>query len=209
MLQRDKERPSVYAASLTAVSPAVARCWQPGAFRGVSFASAGFFSNKTDICQPDALGNNGLPDDETCAPHMEKENRMVLLIMFLGQALLGIGVVPIQPFGISYIDDFASERNSPLYLGRTKNESQQSKRGNQQGPRGEGSAQQEVCKNRSLDFKCIYFYLRQTNSSKCWKFLELSLKGINAEENWFLGVFVHFISTSHERASWCKMKERQ
>ncbi|XP_025048818.1 solute carrier organic anion transporter family member 2B1 isoform X1 [Alligator sinensis] len=78
---------------------------------------ASFFSNKTDICQPDALGHNGLPDDETCAPHTEKENRMVLLIMFLGQALLGIGVVPIQPFGISYIDDFASERNSPLYLG--------------------------------------------------------------------------------------------
>uniref|UniRef100_A0A8C4VL94 Solute carrier organic anion transporter family member n=1 Tax=Gopherus evgoodei TaxID=1825980 RepID=A0A8C4VL94_9SAUR len=55
--------------------------------------------------------------DTDCTLHAVKENREVLLILFIGQALLGIGGVPIQPFGISYIDDFASERNSPLYLG--------------------------------------------------------------------------------------------
>uniref|UniRef100_A0A8C0BMB4 Solute carrier organic anion transporter family member n=1 Tax=Buteo japonicus TaxID=224669 RepID=A0A8C0BMB4_9AVES len=52
-----------------------------------------------------------------CTPHAARENHEVLLVMFIAQVLLGIGGVPIQPFGISYIDDFASERNSPLYLG--------------------------------------------------------------------------------------------
>ncbi|XP_034615206.1 solute carrier organic anion transporter family member 2B1 isoform X1 [Trachemys scripta elegans] len=76
---------------------------------------ASVFSNSTDLCQP-AISTRNLSDTD-CTPHAVKENREVLLILFIGQALLGIGGVPIQPFGISYIDDFASERNSPLYLG--------------------------------------------------------------------------------------------
>ncbi|NWH90769.1 SO2B1 protein, partial [Aegithalos caudatus] len=73
------------------------------------------FSNSTDLCQPGAPGTN--LSDASCPPHASRENHEVLLVMFLAQALLGIGGVPIQPFGISYIDDFASDRNSPLYLG--------------------------------------------------------------------------------------------
>ncbi|NXJ36818.1 SO2B1 protein, partial [Ciconia maguari] len=78
---------------------------------------ASTFSNTTDLCQPGVPGSRGNLSDAGCTPHAARENHEVLLVMFVAQALLGIGGVPIQPFGISYIDDFASERNSPLYLG--------------------------------------------------------------------------------------------
>ncbi|KAF1490267.1 Solute carrier organic anion transporter family member 2B1, partial [Eudyptula minor novaehollandiae] len=78
---------------------------------------ASMFSNTTDLCQPGVPGSRGNLSEAGCTPHAARENHEVLLVMFIAQALLGIGGVPIQPFGISYIDDFASERNSPLYLG--------------------------------------------------------------------------------------------
>ncbi|NXU34208.1 SO2B1 protein, partial [Drymodes brunneopygia] len=78
---------------------------------------ASTFSNTTDLCQPRAPQAWANLSDASCTPHASRENHEVLLVMFVAQALLGIGGVPIQPFGISYIDDFASERNSPLYLG--------------------------------------------------------------------------------------------
>ncbi|XP_073468663.1 solute carrier organic anion transporter family member 2B1 isoform X1 [Aquarana catesbeiana] len=76
---------------------------------------ASVYSNITDVCQPDI--SNLDDSNDQCVIKMDKENRNVLSILFIGQILLGIGGVPIQPFGISYIDDYASKRNSPLYIG--------------------------------------------------------------------------------------------
>lgn len=39
------------------------------------------------------------------------------IYVFLGNVLRGIGETPVQPLGISYIDDYAQSDNAAFYIG--------------------------------------------------------------------------------------------
>ncbi|XP_010891804.2 solute carrier organic anion transporter family member 2B1 [Esox lucius] len=72
--------------------------------------------DNSGLCQIESTFQTPL-SNHSCTPKDGQAQQGVFPLLLLGQLLLGIGSVPIQPFGISYIDDYASKRNSPLYLG--------------------------------------------------------------------------------------------
>ncbi|XP_038674778.1 solute carrier organic anion transporter family member 2B1 [Scyliorhinus canicula] len=78
--------------------------------------TANSVGNVSDICHL-AREDQKLNNNESCSMDNIGGDDQMLSLLIVGQLLLGIGGVPIQPFGISYVDDFASNRNSPLYLG--------------------------------------------------------------------------------------------
>lgn len=41
------------------------------------------------------------------------------IYVFLGNVLRGIGETPVQPLGISYIDDYAQSENAAFYIGNS------------------------------------------------------------------------------------------
>ncbi|XP_028300576.1 solute carrier organic anion transporter family member 2A1 [Gouania willdenowi] len=71
--------------------------------------------NHHDICS--LQGNSSV--QESCGRDENQrlaDTNNLWVLMGSAQLLFGVGSVPIQPFGISYIDDFAAPGNSSLYI---------------------------------------------------------------------------------------------
>ncbi|KAL7832560.1 hypothetical protein SRHO_G00295780 [Serrasalmus rhombeus] len=75
-------------------------------------------ASRQDMCNYHTLPENA-STPRSCGKqdsHMLVDNSKLWVLMATAQLLFGIGSVPIQPFGISYVDDFAGPGNSPLYI---------------------------------------------------------------------------------------------
>ncbi|XP_070763394.1 solute carrier organic anion transporter family member 3A1 [Enoplosus armatus] len=68
-----------------------------------------------DVCSNTSSGNAQQSEDAVCA---NKANTNMMYLLLIGaQVLLGIGATPVQPLGVSYIDDHVKKKDSSLYIG--------------------------------------------------------------------------------------------
>ncbi|KAK9519878.1 hypothetical protein VZT92_022580 [Zoarces viviparus] len=84
-------------------------------FLSQSYKYDSVLHNRHDICnlQRNSSGLESCGRDES---RRLADTNNLWLLMASAQLLFGVGSVPIQPFGISYIDDYAGPGNSPLYI---------------------------------------------------------------------------------------------
>lgn len=70
-----------------------------------------------DVCSNLSSREAQLDEEMGCA---NKHNTNMMYLLLIGaQVLLGIGATPVQPLGVSYIDDHVKKKDSSLYIGRT------------------------------------------------------------------------------------------
>ncbi|XP_051933729.1 solute carrier organic anion transporter family member 1C1 [Hippocampus zosterae] len=77
-------------------------------------------SHTSSPCSPSSTADLNLDSQLPQVPVTDCEgdtNLSMWIYVLLGNVLRGIGETPVQPLGISYIDDFASEENAALYVG--------------------------------------------------------------------------------------------
>lgn len=68
-----------------------------------------------DVCTN--VSRIDVADDGLCS---NKSNTNMMYLLLIGaQVLLGIGATPVQPLGVSYIDDHVKKKDSSLYLGKS------------------------------------------------------------------------------------------
>ncbi|XP_056280435.1 solute carrier organic anion transporter family member 1C1-like [Pseudoliparis swirei] len=76
-------------------------------------------TNSTESLLP-CLSNHSLadetPDLEAITACEKASGSSLWIYVFLGNMLRGIGETPIMPLGVSYLDDFSKEENTPFYL---------------------------------------------------------------------------------------------
>uniref|UniRef100_A0A8C5M076 Solute carrier organic anion transporter family member n=1 Tax=Leptobrachium leishanense TaxID=445787 RepID=A0A8C5M076_9ANUR len=73
-------------------------------------------SEGRDYCSINGSTSDGVPDTDIICRNTATTNMMYLLLIG-AQVLLGIGATPVQPLGVSYIDDHVRRKDSSLYIG--------------------------------------------------------------------------------------------
>ncbi|KAM9732695.1 solute carrier organic anion transporter family member 1C1-like [Menidia menidia] len=69
------------------------------------------------VGSPEDLTKDGKHPQGTSSGCEGDSNLSMWIYVLLGNVLRGIGETPVQPLGISYLDDFATEENAALYVG--------------------------------------------------------------------------------------------
>ncbi|XP_042331511.1 solute carrier organic anion transporter family member 3A1 [Sceloporus undulatus] len=69
-----------------------------------------------DVCVVNGSASEEGPDSDLICRNRTATNMMYLLLIG-AQVLLGIGATPVQPLGVSYIDDHVRRKDSSLYIG--------------------------------------------------------------------------------------------